>query len=515
MMTTPNAAKKLDAWKRKAILRGNENRYLRREATRLKNDRDKYKAKAKESEKKLKEQEVAAKAAVVGSKVDLVFIALQLFCIARIGFRAVSRVLGILGGYLGLEKSPCPQTIVNWVDRLSMARIRNVASLLKSSASKGWIWMIDTSIGLGAGKILAVLAIKVDHHHTNEGAPSLRDVHCIAVAVAVSWTGETIADFLLKAIRTVGCPIAFLKDGGKDLAKASKILGQQGYVIFSLDDVSHTIANLLKHEYGNHPLFDQFLSECGKTSKRLKQTILACLAPPKVSTKARFMNVHRLVEWADRLLKHSPKGRAKKGSLLEKLRNSLDHLPVYKSFIKRFLRDAVPLLEIQKVLKTRGLCNETAKICEVLIETIPHSCSVRIGMTDWMNNQLAIAENIGPAGLRLPITSDSIESLFGVSKAHGTGVVKDANRIAARIPAMCGPITRADAQAVLNVSVDEQKQVMGNLPSLTKQRRDILPNPGALENKLTGVPDRGFELIPGLENRSKKRLERLLKCNYT
>lgn len=514
MITMTDAAKKLEAWKSKAVLRGNENRYLRRENTRLKNARDKYKAEAKEFRKKFKEQEAAAKAPVAG-KVDLVFIALQLFCVARIGFRAVSRVLGVLGGYLGLEKTPCPQTIVNWVSRLSMVRIRNVASLLESSAPGNWIWMIDTSIGLGAGKILAVLAVKVDHHHINEGAPSLRDVHCIAVSVAASWTGETIADFLLEAIRTVGCPIAFLKDGGKDLAKAWRILGQRGYAIFSIDDVSHVIANLLKHEYGNHPMFDQFLSECGKTSKRLKQTILACLAPPKVSTKARFMNVHRLVAWADRLLKHSPKGRAKKGSLLEKLRNNLDQLPVCKSFIKRFLRDAAPLLEVQKILKTGGLCNETAKECEALIEVIPPSSPVRIGMMSWMNHQLATAEEIGPAGLRLPITSDSIESLFGVSKAHGTGVVKDANRIATRIPAMCGSITRADAQDVLGVSVDEQKQVMGNLPSLIKQRRDILPNPGALENKLSDVPDRGFELIPGLENRSKKRLERPLKCNYT
>lgn len=515
MITMTSAEKKLENWKAKAILRANENRYLRRENIRLKNARDKYKAEANEAGKKLKDQDAAAKVPVVESKVDLILIALQLFCVARIGFRAVSRVLGVLGEYLGLEKTPCPQTIVNWVNRLSMARIGNVASLLESSAPGGWIWMIDTSIGLGAGKILAVLAVKVDHHHINEGAPSLRDVHCIAVGVATSWTGETIADFLLKTIRTTGCPIAFLKDGGKDLAKALKILRELGYDILSIDDVSHAIANLLKHEYGNHPMFDQFLSECGKASKRLKQTILACLAPPKVSTKARFMNVHRLVAWAGRVLKHSPQGRAKKGSLLEKLRNNLDQLPVYKSFIKRFLRDAAPLLEVQKILKTRGLCKETVKECEALIEVIPPSSPVRIGMMSWMNYQLATAEKIGPAGLRLPITSDSIESLFGVSKAHGTGIVKDANRIAARIPAMCGPITRADAQAVLDVTVDEQKQVMGNLPSLTKQRRDILPNPGTLENKLSDVPDRGFELIPGLENRSKKRLERPLKCNYT
>jgi hypothetical protein len=34
----------------------------------------------------------------------------------------------------------------------------------------------------------------------------------------------------------------------------------------------------------------------------------------------------------------------------------------------------------------------------------------------------------------IPISSDCIESLFGVSKQHGAGKIKDANRIALRIP---------------------------------------------------------------------------------
>src|SRR5256885_11628875 len=49
-----------------------------------------------------------------------------------------------------------------------------------------------------------------------------------------------------------------------------------------------------------------FISACGQVSKHLKQSALACLAPPKTSTQARFMNLHRLVKWADQLLQHAP-----------------------------------------------------------------------------------------------------------------------------------------------------------------------------------------------------------------
>jgi hypothetical protein len=69
----------------------------------------------------------------------------------------------------------------------------------------------------------------------------------------------------------------------------------------------------------------------------------------------------------------------------------------------------------------------------------------------------------------MPISSDSIESLFGVSKQHGCGKIKDANRIALRIPAKCGELMKKDAQMVLDISVKEQQQIEASLPSLTKQ----------------------------------------------
>ncbi len=55
--------------------------------------------------------------------------------------------------------------------------------------------------------------------------------------------------------------------------------------------------------------------------------------------------------------------------------------------------------------------------------------------------------------LPLPISSDAIESLFGVAKRHGVGETQDANRIALRLSAFCGVPTREEAEQVLGVSV--------------------------------------------------------------
>lgn len=508
MSSLSKSNKSRKQWKTKAISRGDENRYFRKENARIKGERDRYKAETKEYKARLEQMEQQNKMPVLCTKTEVVRIALQLFLVARISFRAVSRVLGVLGHYLGLTKAPCPQTVINWVTRLSIARIQHSTPLLSAPlhqdpSDNGFIWMIDISIALGAGKILALLALDVRHHQRSPGAPSLQNVHCVAVSVALSWTGEEVAAFLRKVMAVVGQPSAFLKDGGSELAKAARLLEEDGFPTPSIADISHRIANLLKHAYSTHPLFETFLSACGKASQKLHQTVLACLAPPKVSAKGRFMNLHRLVVWADRLLRHSPAGGAAKGSLLARLRESLDQLPACKGFLRGFLRDATALLACQKLLKTRGLSYETGRECEALIEGIPPSSPVRIGFTNWIEEQLQVAEALGVAETGLPISSDPIESLFGVAKNHGAGETKDAHRLAVLLPALCGPVTEEEAQRVLEISVAQQEQLLGSFSSLTRQRRDILPNPGRLETLALGEGGQNFELIPRAENRPK------------
>jgi hypothetical protein len=228
--------------------------------------------------------------------------------------------------------------------------------------------MIDISIGLGSGKILAVLALEAHHHQLVSGAPTLSHARCLGVAVADSWTGDTIAEVLKRLIATLGRPAAYLKDAGSDLHKAAELLVDPGLYSPCIDDVSHAAAGMLKRYYQHHPAFERFVSACGRVSGKLKQTLLACLAPPTVRTKARFMNVHRLFTWAERLLQLSPAGGAKAGSILARLRACLDELPACKDLIKRFRGDAQGLLECQKILKTKGLCHDTLAQCEPLID---------------------------------------------------------------------------------------------------------------------------------------------------
>jgi hypothetical protein len=259
--------RRIKNWKRKAIDRGKEGRAKDKVNGRVKKERDKYKkevlAAQKEALEAKAELERLRDQVAIGphgpqNKLELVHLALMLFLVARIGFRAISRVLDVLCTYLGLSKAPCPQTISNWVTRLSIAKIQmppqSIGNPVAREIAKDHVWLIDLSIGLGAGKILTVLALNLKHHQLNDHAPTLEDVRCVAVSVENSWTGESIADFLKSVITRTGSPSAFLKDGGADLKKAVGILNEseQGTSSLSIADISHTIANLFKHEYGEH-----------------------------------------------------------------------------------------------------------------------------------------------------------------------------------------------------------------------------------------------------------------------
>ncbi|MGC1954133.1 MAG: hypothetical protein WA970_16490 [Gammaproteobacteria bacterium] len=491
-------------WKHKAKERAEQNRYLRKELERIRQERDLAKQALKEAKQPLRQKE----ARPPHLKAQRVWLALTLFAGARISFRAVSRVLHVLADWLGIGKAPCPQTVINWVMRLSVVRMQSVR-LLQGAArhlipfTNGLIWMIDTSITLGTGKLLSVLALDAHHYQLAGVAPGFHHVHCIAVAVSPSWTGERLADLLERVISVVGRPAAYLKDGGSELHRATDLLRERGLGSPVIDDISHAVANMLKRRYETHPQFATLLSACGRVSSRLKHTVLACLTPPKVQTTSRFMNVHRLVRWADRVLGFLPAGRAKAGSVVAKLRTCLDDLPACRILIRQFRDDAVALLACQKILKARGLTHDTLSECEPLLDTMA-SVRVRQEFSRYLRHQFETATSLGLDKVGLPISSDPIESLFGLTKQHGVGPVKDANRMALRIPALCGLPTPEEAQKVLEITVAQQHALTDGLSSLTKQRREMRMNPHHLEQLGSGRDQGNVELIPPGKDRSNR-----------
>jgi hypothetical protein len=481
-----NVTHRRNPWKHKATQRGDPTRYQRKQLARLTAERHRATPALKAAQARLRQRANPPQALVARPKVDVVLWALHLFCVARIGLRAVSRVLSLLAWALGSKKAPCPQTSINGGRRLAIVRIAAARSLKglplrQAPCTHGLLWRIDLRIGLGPGKRLAVLAVEAHHHPLAQGALCLKQGHGMGVSVADAWTGDPIAKVLDRLIAQMGRPAASLKDGGSARQKAVDGLGAQGLSSPGLDDISHAVASMLKRLYQDHPRFLTFGSAWGRGSGQLKHTILACLAPPTVRPKARFMHVHRLCTWADRLRKLSPPGGAKTGSPWAKLRACLDQWPACKALIRRFRADAAGLLACQKILKSQGLSHDTRAQCEPLLDPRPSS-ALRQEVRASLDVELETATARGLDHIGVPMSSDAIASLCGVAKQHGVGETQDAARLALRLPALCGLPTPEEAEQVLQVSVAKQREVTGQVISLTKQRRRVLGNPERLES---------------------------------
>ena len=89
MSTYAKMRKSRDEWKRKTTETKTGLRYQKKENKRIKKERDQYKQAMRKAKKELKELKEQNMRSTVCDKTSLVFLALQLFVVAHIGFRAI------------------------------------------------------------------------------------------------------------------------------------------------------------------------------------------------------------------------------------------------------------------------------------------------------------------------------------------------------------------------------------------------------------------------------------------
>jgi hypothetical protein len=183
-------------WTQKARPRANPDRYRRQPRARVTPERDRATQALQEAPARLRPLAAQRHGLAVPNQGALGFFALQLCLVARLGLRAVSRVLRLRALARGIQKAPGPHTLIHGVTRRALVRIpaaRVLPGVPVSFAplSNGVIWRSASSIALGTGKIGAVLALDAPHHHHPEAAPGFHPVHGVAVSVAASWPGDS------------------------------------------------------------------------------------------------------------------------------------------------------------------------------------------------------------------------------------------------------------------------------------------------------------------------------------
>jgi hypothetical protein len=220
-------------WKHKAKQRGDRERYQRKPHARLSAARDRVTPARKAAQARLQQREAPPRQReaprqrpVPRPQGDVVWWALHLFLVVRLSCRAVARVLRVLAWALGIKKAPGPHTVSNWgrrraIVRLEAARRLKGLPLRQAPFPHGLSGLLAMRMGLGPGKLVAVLACDAHHHQRAPGALALEPGPCLGVGVADSWPGAPSADVRKRLIAQLGRPAASLKDGGSALHKAT------------------------------------------------------------------------------------------------------------------------------------------------------------------------------------------------------------------------------------------------------------------------------------------------------
>lgn len=316
-----------------------------------------------------------------------------------------------------------------------------------------WIAILDHSIDIGTKKAFVVLRILIDTLAQKGKAIQLSDCECISVSVSEAVTGKSVALELEKIFQKAGQPSAVLQDCDSTLKKGMHLYcGKKGSQIPVIEDIGHVVASSLKAEFKDSEDYKSFSDMINKGANKLRQTNLAYLVPPKLRTKGRFMSISKLARWAESILPiMSVKGRAKKGSLLEKLRTALPGFLKMKNFIKNFSNTTIITAELMELLKNKGLDKKTFKKSLELIEQLPSSSKVRRRLEFWLKRHFSIQSKLTPSPLL--VSSDIIETLFGKFKhVMERSSQADMNRTVLLIPALCGDINNEEVTEIFNVT---------------------------------------------------------------
>jgi len=390
-----------------------------------------------------------------------------------VSFRAIPKILEHWLLHTGEpEKVRIPHftTVIRWLTRIGYYLIIRSTKKI-CSPRKPWICIADHTIQVGTNKAFAAIGISVKTMQQGR-ALRLKDATVLSTVVKKSWTGGSVSQALGKVFKHNGPPVQIVVDGAPNLNKGVrevvKEMGQDCHITY---DITHLIANLLKEKYAGSMKFQRMMEEIAMTSKRIAQTDIGYLLPPKIREKARFLNLPSLATWLDKLidiLKLSTLTGAEKKQI--KKHFGWIWKPNWELYIRKFIHEVKAIKDTQKILKNTGI-NEFSykKTCLKLSEIDDND------FTDPIINALsAELEYSRQVGFPMLLTSDLIESLFGkhkaITKPHR---LSEINRTVLSIPVVCEDITPDLVDKAFSKTTEKEvrKWVKRNIPGTLLSRK--------------------------------------------
>ena len=335
-----------------------------------------------------------------------------------IGFRSTERVLPLIRQWLEVEFDiPSHDTIRLWTSRNGIAILQESAQV-----APDWIWLIDHSVQLGKMCVLIILGIRQSELPT--GRPLRReDMKPLAVVPTLSRTKEQVAEALAPLADQIGTPICIVSDGATELHEGVKYLKNEGTELVLMADVKHKAANLLKKILGRDERFMQFDRQVGKTTACIQQTELDHFLPPTKKTKCRFMNMGKLIDWAEMVRFHlkTPQAPGNRDVSAERVTKKLGWLLDYEQDLEQWSECRQVVSAVLEFTNREGVYAGATKALKKQLAELDVSSDMAQQVLDELVD--ACAENerkltsSSYAELRVPCSTEVLESSLGRFKS--------------------------------------------------------------------------------------------------
>jgi hypothetical protein len=392
---------------------------------------------------------------------------------------------------LGLNWTPHFTSVINWVLRLGLALLQQVAPTVEP-----WLAIVDHSIDIGTKKALVVLRVSTKALAARGGAIRLEDCACVGLKISERINGETVAADLQAIFAQAGAPVAIIRDGDATLQKGVRLWqDQQNEAVSVIYDIGHAAANVLKEEFESKRPYRRFIALTSRAANRLRQTDLAFLIPPKLRGKGRFQSIGNLGRWAAKILEALSVKSDIRPPTHARLHEVLPGFMALRGFVQRFASTTHTVARMLEILKNHGLNQANHELCAQLLATLPENSGVGERLHSWLQQHLEIQKQLTAKGhpdLPLPVSSDVIESLFGKYKhILERSPQADMNRSALLIPVLCGQLDDVAIERALaqtrhdDLKTWEQK----NIPyTVRKKRRAFFANLNEIQSQIPGKP---------------------------
>lgn len=170
----------------------------------------------------------------------------------------------------------------------------------KDKAGK-WIWILDHSVQIGPEKCLLILGIQ--HNKLPKNRPlNYSDVEPLELFPVTKSNGDIVYKQLEETIKKTGIPSSIVADHGGDIKSGIDKFCKQNNETIYIHDVKHKMALLLKKFLNKDERWNDFTRQANSSKAQMQQTELAPLSPPAQRSKARYMNIEHLLNWAAEVL---------------------------------------------------------------------------------------------------------------------------------------------------------------------------------------------------------------------